>query len=40
MNLHLQILYSVEAEQYNNPVFSSDLRDHIDRRNSVVEVSV
>ena len=27
-----------EAEQYNNPVYSSDLRDHIDRRNSVVEV--
>ena len=27
------------TEQYNNPVYSNDLRDHIDRRNSVVEVS-
>lgn len=27
------------SEEYNNPVYSNDLRDHIDRRNSVVEVS-
>ena len=28
------------TEQYNNPVYSNDLRDHIDRRNSVVEVQL
>ena len=28
-----------ETEQYSNPVYSSDLRDHIHRRDSVVEVS-
>ena len=28
------------TEQYNNPLYSNDLRDHIDRRNSVVEVQL